>query len=649
MHSKCRAIALSFSAAALGLTAFTAVAAQAEALSDGGKAGLFLVGKTGGQATLGAKFEAVQQGTATLLAPGRVDILCTKGTAKGEFENDTKAFVSAEFSGCTAWQPVALGATHTTAVKCTVKEPIKVAKSQALPKEHEAAPYVLIEEEGEFFTTIFLEGPECPVTKENKVTGAVHAVIDSNDSAEPTLLLSEETAKLFQPTATTGTHLKFGLFESYIDANLKVKLTDAAHTGKTLGVSEPKEAISLSDGGKAGLFLGIEGGGAPELGTTFNANQIGTTTLLVPGRVDILCTEGIANGEFENDTKAFISAEFSGCTTWNPVALGATHTTAVKCTVKEPIVVAKSQALPKEHEAASYVLIEEEGEILTTIFLEGPECPLTKENKVTGAVHAWIHGHGTSNPTLLFSEEITKLFQPTGSTGTRLKFGALNAYIDAEAEVKHVESAEEILEDGGKGGEFLINKEAALAKSGVTFQANQVGTAALLIPGRLDILCTAATATGEFHNQADAVATVKITGCTVWLPVALGAVHTEKISCTVKEPIEATALAIPKLHRGESYLLLQSEGPAFTTYFLEGAACPLTKENKITGSFHLLIDNNDTTEPLLLFGEEIAKLFQPTGATGNHLRLGTFEVYIDAHATVKLTDASHKGQTLGVC
>jgi len=319
MHNKCRAIALSLSAtAAIGLTGFTAVAAQAEALSDGGKAGLFLVGKTGGPATLGAKFEAAQQGTATLLVPGRVDILCTKGTAKGEFENDTKAFVSAEFSGCTTWNPVALGATHTTAVKCTVKEPIVVAKSQALPKEHEAAPYVLIEEEGGILTTIFLEGPECPLTKENKVTGAVHALIDSNDSAEPTLLLSEETTKLFQPTAATGTHLKYGPFEAYIDANLKVKLTDAEHAGKTLGVSEPKEATPLSDGGKAGLFLGIDGGGLPELGTTFGAHTE-TATLLVPGRVDILCTKGTANGDVENDTKAFLSAEFTGCTAWQPV------------------------------------------------------------------------------------------------------------------------------------------------------------------------------------------------------------------------------------------------------------------------------------------------------------------------------------------
>jgi len=634
-----RAITLSLSAvAAFSLTVLTADAVQAEALSEGGKAALFLVGKSGGPATLSTTFGATQEGTATLLVPNRVDILCTKGTASGEFENDTKAFVSAEFSSCTTWQPVALEKTHATSVPCTVKEPIKVTTSQALPKEHEGEPYVLIEENGEIFTTVLLEGAECPITKTNKVTGSTHLLIDSNDTTEPTLLFSEEIAKLFQPTASTGNHLKFGAFEAHIDANLKIKLTDAAHTGKTLGISEPKEAVSLSDGGQDGLFLGINGGGVPELGSSYGASLTETATLLVPGRVDILCTEGFANGNVEDDTKAFVSAEFYDCTTWQPVALGKPHTTAVPCTVKEPIEVIKSQALPKEHESVPYVLIEEEGEFFTTIFLEGAECPLTKENKVTGAVHALIDHGGTAKPTLLFSEEIAKLFQPTASTGTRLKFGAFNAYIDANVAINRFDP-----------GNFLIGKKTSLATLGVAFQASQVGTATMLIPGRYDMLCTKATALGEFDNQTDALVTATISGCTVWQPVSLGIAHKTPIPCTVKEPIVATALAIPKLHEDKPYVLVQPQGEFFTTFFLEGGICPLFKENKLTGSFDLLVDNSDTTEPLLLFSEEIAKLFQPTASTGDHLKFGAFEVYFDAHAGVKLSDAAHLGNTLGIC
>jgi len=218
--------------AALGLMAFTAVAAQAETLSDGGKEGSFLVNKEKALAKLGVTFEANQVGTGTLLVPGRVDILCTEGKTTGEFEDNTKAFGKASFTGCTAWQPVAEGAAHVTQVKCTVKTPIEVKKGQALPKKHEGSAYILLEEEGELFTTIFLEGPECPLTKENKVTGSVLGLVDKNETTEPSLLFSQAIAKLFQPTATTGNHLKFGAFEAYLDATAEGKLTDVNHTGE---------------------------------------------------------------------------------------------------------------------------------------------------------------------------------------------------------------------------------------------------------------------------------------------------------------------------------------------------------------------------------------------------------------------------------
>ncbi len=224
-------------AACLGLMAFTAVAAQAENLSDGGKAAKFLVEKNAAL-SVGKTFEANQIGTGTLLVPGRVDILCTKGIITGKVNSETDASGTASFTGCTTWQPVTvLGASHTIKTPCTVKEPI-VGEGLALPKKHEGASYILLEpkEGSALFTTIFFEGPECPLTKENKVTGSAVGLIDNNDTVEPTLLFNHTIQKLFQTSATLGDHLKFGAFEAYVDGEGKGKGTTASHIGLTVGV-----------------------------------------------------------------------------------------------------------------------------------------------------------------------------------------------------------------------------------------------------------------------------------------------------------------------------------------------------------------------------------------------------------------------------
>jgi len=225
-------------AACLGLMAFTALAAQAANLEDGGKAAKFLVEKSAALA-VGTTFEVTQVGTGTLLVPGRVDILCTKGVTTGLINSGADASASGTFTGCTAWQPVTeLGKSHVTKVACTVKEPI-VAGGLALPKLHEGASYVLLEQkEGVLgFTTIFLEGPECPLTKENKLDGSVVGQIDKNDTVNPTLLFDHTIQKLFQTSGTQGDHLKFGAFEAFIDAETTAKITGPAEdVGKTLGV-----------------------------------------------------------------------------------------------------------------------------------------------------------------------------------------------------------------------------------------------------------------------------------------------------------------------------------------------------------------------------------------------------------------------------
>ena len=253
--------------AALGLMAFTAVAAQAEEpLEDGGKTASFLVNKEKALWKTGVTFEVSQVGTGTLLVPGRVDILCTGGVVTGGFiapviDKNEKGEVTAElpqalggatFTGCTAWSPVTTFP-HATKLACTVatvKEPkgnkeleekVIVEKAIALPKLHEKAPYVLLEEDGALFTTIFLVGAECPLTVENKVTGSVVGKIVNNDTLNPTVQLSQAIQKLFQvenkeTKVIKGDQLKFGTFQAYIDAEGTAKLTDKAHEKLTIGV-----------------------------------------------------------------------------------------------------------------------------------------------------------------------------------------------------------------------------------------------------------------------------------------------------------------------------------------------------------------------------------------------------------------------------
>jgi hypothetical protein len=235
--------------AALGLMAFMAVAAQAENLEDGGKAGKFLVNKAA--PTVGTTFQVSQIGTGTLLVPTRVDILCTGGTVTGEFKSSTEALGSAEFTGCTAWSPVSTFP-HVTKLPCTVStkkegaggkaETVIVEKAIALSKLHNSEPYVLLEEDGAAFTTIFFEGKECGLPKENIVTGSVVGKVDNNDTVNPTVLLSKAIQELFQVVTEVegkkvikGDQLKFGALQAFIDAEGTATGT-GANAGKTLGV-----------------------------------------------------------------------------------------------------------------------------------------------------------------------------------------------------------------------------------------------------------------------------------------------------------------------------------------------------------------------------------------------------------------------------
>jgi hypothetical protein len=219
--------------AALGLMAFMAVAAQAENLTDGGKPGLFLV--NGAAAAAGVAFEVNQEGTGALSVPGRnLGILCTSGVIKGEFKSDTEALGNAKFTGCTAWEFADLekGETHKNKLACVVHEPIEVTKAKALPKLHknasgETEKFVLLEEDGEAFTTVVLLS--CALPEKNVIKGSLAVKVDKSDTVEPLVLALEEFQTLL------GDKLTFGGFAAQLKATGHAKLT-GADAGKTVGV-----------------------------------------------------------------------------------------------------------------------------------------------------------------------------------------------------------------------------------------------------------------------------------------------------------------------------------------------------------------------------------------------------------------------------
>jgi hypothetical protein len=207
----------------------------------------------------------------------------------------------------------------------------------------------------------------------------------------------------------------------------------------------------------------------------------------------------------------------------------------------------------------------------------------------------------------------------------------------------------ENLTDGGKPGLFLVNKEGALAKAGVTFEVNQVGKGTLSVPGRnLGILCEVGTIKGEFKSDTEALGNASFSKCSAWefVKVEEGKTHTNKLPCTVTEPIVVEkAIALPRKHEGAPYVLLQEDpvGSGFTVIKLTGAECALPKENKVTGTLGVAIDNNDTVTPTVLASEAVQTLL------GSKLLFGTFPAQLKGEAKGGLTDAAHVGKTVGVC
>lgn len=222
--------------AMLGLMAFSAVAAQAENLKDGGKAAKFAIG--GNSALIVNETFNGTVGPGKLLVEGRkLEIKCTKGEVlEGKFLNESEALAKVVFEGCKAF----VHKTGEPITTCIIKDKVLgLEKIKALgigiAKKHENNPYVLFKQDGEepFAIIEFEAGKGCALPLVNKVTGSV--VAESSAAAiEPTLTFNEGVQKLFQ-VGTEGDKLLFGTFEAFVEGKATLKLT-GAHAGQSFGV-----------------------------------------------------------------------------------------------------------------------------------------------------------------------------------------------------------------------------------------------------------------------------------------------------------------------------------------------------------------------------------------------------------------------------
>jgi hypothetical protein len=102
------------------------------------------------------------------------------------------------------------------------------SSASLLPILVEGEPYVLADISGTFIN--FLSGTGCGVPLKTEVKGTYCALVDNNDTIEPSLLFSEATQKACKDKAT------YGINEAFLDGTVGVFLT-GANEGGSLGVS----------------------------------------------------------------------------------------------------------------------------------------------------------------------------------------------------------------------------------------------------------------------------------------------------------------------------------------------------------------------------------------------------------------------------
>jgi hypothetical protein len=196
------------------------------------------------------------------------------------------------------------------------------------------------------------------------------------------------------------------------------------------------------------------------------------------------------------------------------------------------------------------------------------------------------------------------------------------------------------LPGASSAGTFLINLGSALL---ATVTGKQLGTGFLLVAARdLKIECSSFDIEeGKINTSTDAQGKVVFLGC-----ISKNHAGVTLADCQLKEleTIRASALILPILHGGLTYVLFEPIPPATifaTPSYKAGTPCTLPLNNPVTGAVTALVKTLDAVVQPLLFSEAIQLL------TGDKLAFGGFPAYINAEADVELT-APHAGQKLGI-
>ena len=227
MHRyRLKTLGLYLAIATLGVMAFAAAGAQAEALT--GELGTFLV--LGAVPAAGTLATGRQVGSGKLLVPLLgLTLECTAGDVnEGKFTGTTgmEALIKVVFLGCKTFE---FEAPHEE-LPCTVHNTgfavgEILATAILLPVKHNGGHYVVIHPDGSTkFAEVKLEGPECPVPLNNVVTGLVAGeVLNALEGTHSKVVhFNEAIQKLLAAKLKYGTN--GGEKEAFIDALVEVEL-----------------------------------------------------------------------------------------------------------------------------------------------------------------------------------------------------------------------------------------------------------------------------------------------------------------------------------------------------------------------------------------------------------------------------------------
>jgi hypothetical protein len=220
--------------AALGLMAFSAVAAQAENLTDGGKAALFEILKSSALvpgATFTGKLEKWTDGLVhefILVEKSNLAILCSQiDIEEGKFLSDKEALAKVRLLECRVFNFA--GTEEVPGCFITNSKSI-VFSYIILPKKHEGESFLLFEPDGAIFTIIEFEKEKgCPLPIKNEIKGTFGALVKEKEAVVHLITFSAAIQTLLGDKAT------FGVNPLVIDSNWLLELT-GIHKGCSWGI-----------------------------------------------------------------------------------------------------------------------------------------------------------------------------------------------------------------------------------------------------------------------------------------------------------------------------------------------------------------------------------------------------------------------------